>query len=159
MGRSENLEKIELKNKTDQAVFDQQERIKSNLKSLDINVEGIDNESLIILNKLTSGRQDLFPKVILRKAVEELMASDPLFNEDKLDREARIDREYVEQPAFGTPEAKRAYIDELISLYPDAVKDEIMNNPNKYYTEDIFQDYAGFEKTKEQGIAQPDTRA
>lgn len=143
----------------DQAIKESQERIKSKLRLLNINVKGITDESAMIFDRLTENKQNLFPEVILHKAVKELMASDPLFNEEKLDRAASVGREYIEQPVFDTPEAKQAYIDEFLSLYSDAAKDEIMTNPNKYYTKDIFQDYAGIEKTTEQGITHPNTGA
>lgn len=144
MGHSESLEDAQL-NKTeepktnlDQAVFDSQERIKSKLKSLDIDIDGISHGSLIILDKLTNSKADLFPKILLRKAVEEIFKDDPLFNENKLDRKASVDREYLEQPAFDTPEEKREYVNEFIELHLDVAKNEIMKNPNKYYTEEFF---------------------
>ena len=135
-----------------------------NLKQNGINTDSLAPEALEVLNQLMKDG-DIFPEVIMRKAVEELMASDPLFNEAELDREASINREYVEQPVFDIPEEKQAYIKEFISLHTDAVKDEIMTNPNKYYTQDLLSgkkivqsDYYG-EKAQNQGTDQPDTRA
>lgn len=149
MGNSENLEikneadesKINL---TDQAVLDRQKIIKSKLESVGINTKGISNESLIILDKLTRSEveADLFPEVILHKAVEEIFKDDPLFNESKLDRKASADRDYIEQPAFDTSEDKQVYVKEFLELHLDAAKDEIIKNPNKYYTEEFFPEEA-----------------
>ncbi|MEK7098075.1 MAG: hypothetical protein AAB906_04470 [Patescibacteria group bacterium] len=161
MGHSENLEDIikiqdkadELKTDlADQAVAEAQERIKSKLESVGINTKGISNESLIILDKLTKSGAvaDFFPKIILDKAVEEIFKDDPLFNESKLDLKASVDREYIEQPAFNTPEEKQTYITEFLGLHLDTIKDEIIKNPNKYYTEEFFPEEARLENAQDQ---------
>lgn len=144
-------------NLTDQAVVEAQERIKSKLESVGINTKEISNESLIILDKLTRSEADadLFPEIILDKAsekiIEETMKDNPSFNDELLTHKASIEREYVDdQTAFDTPEEKQAYVKEFSELHPDEAKDEIMKNPNKYYTEEFFPEEARLDSAQDQ---------
>ena len=171
----ENLDKSQLnkqaglgdgKETLDKAIAESQERIKADLKSAQgksadeyfkkIEVDSLNPESLMVFNRLAEAN-NIFPVVVLRRAIEEIMKDDSLFNEDKLSHEASKDREYIEQSPFDTPEEKLSYEDEFIASHPGALKEEIVGDPNKYYTEDLlFNDYG---ETNNQETARPDTRA
>jgi|SRR3989344_2931030 len=171
----ENLDKSQLNRRAaglgdekeilDQVVLESQERIRTELKEAQnksadeyfkkIEVDFLSSESLMVFNKLAKAN-NIFPVVVLRRAVEEIMKDDSLFNEDKLSREASKDREYIERSPFNTPEEKLAYEDEFIASHSDILKGEIAGDPDKYYTEDLLL-YG--EKVQNQGTDQPDTRA
>ena len=148
----------------DQVVLESQKRIRAKLKEAQgksadeyfkkIGVDSLNPESLMVFNRLAEAN-NVFPIVVLRKAIEEIMKDESLFNEDKLSHEASKDREYIEQSPFNAPEEKLAYEDEFIASHPDVLKEEIAGDPNKYYTEDLLS----YGETQNQESARSDTRA